>query len=96
MRVELPITPATVPTAPPSFQPKVDGGFGGLLSEALQGVNQQMAAADVEARKVATGQTDDLAAAVMAVEQASLAMEFTVQVRNRLVESFQEVMRMQL
>jgi flagellar hook-basal body complex protein FliE len=45
---------------------------------------------------LATGQTDDFLAVMMAQEKATTSLNFTVQVTNRLVESYREIMRMQL
>ena len=39
---------------------------------------------------------EDLHTAMIAVQKASLALELTLQVRNKAIESYQEIMRMQL
>jgi flagellar hook-basal body complex protein FliE len=45
---------------------------------------------------VATGTSSDLAGATVAVEKASIAMELTSAVRNKAIEAYQEIMRMQV
>jgi len=70
--------------------------FGQFLTEALGSVNalQQQAADTVQ--RFATGQPMDIHQVMIALEQASTAMALTVQVRNRLVEAYQEIMRTQV
>lgn len=72
------------------------GGFGKALANALGGVNDQINKASEQAQQLATGQTNDLTGAVMATEQASLELEVASQVRNKAVEAYQEIFRMQV
>jgi flagellar hook-basal body complex protein FliE len=72
------------------------GNFGGLMQDALQQLNQLQHEADSAAVQVASGQSADLHNALITVEEASLALQLGLQVRNKLVESYQEVMRMQV
>ena len=52
--------------------------------------------ADALAMQVATGQPVELHEAIIAMEQADLSLRMAMQVRNKLVEAYQEVMRMQV
>ena len=70
------------------------GDFGEVLSTAVQQVNELQARADGLATQVALGKNVDLHEAVLASEEASLAFQYTMQVRNKLIEAYQEVMRM--
>jgi len=45
---------------------------------------------------LATGRTDDILAVQMAQDRAFTAINFTIQVTNRIVESYREIMRMQM
>lgn len=84
----------SAPGASEAGQAQAAPGFGDLLTDAIGQVNAVQVNADIEARKVITGQSSDLTEAVAAAEKARLAMEFTVQVRNKIVESYQELWRM--
>lgn len=70
-------------------------GFGEFLKTALQEVNQLQLDADTAARELLLGRID-MHQAMIATEKASLAMDLTIQVRNKLIEAYQEIMRMQI
>jgi flagellar hook-basal body complex protein FliE len=68
--------------------------FGHYLTEALAKVEAaQLQAADA-AQRLATGEIRDVAEVMIASEKATLALQLTVQVRNKVVEAYQEIMRM--
>gem|GEM_PF-795024 len=69
-------------------------GFGELLTRASRGLVQQVGEADRLQQLAATGQMADPTAAIIATQQASLSLDLAVQVRNRLVEGWQELSRM--
>lgn len=72
------------------------GAFKDLLSEAINKVNNLENNAEDMKYKLATGEVNDIHSVMIASEKASLAFELTVQIRNKLVEAYQEVMRMQI
>jgi len=69
-------------------------GFGEALRQALDQVNQLQQAADTASQAFALGQNRDAAGTLIAIEKASLAFQLALQVRNKLLEAYQEVMRM--
>ena len=76
-----------------------NGAVGGAsFADALQSAMDQVQAlqdtANQEAVKVATGQSQDLHTAMIATEKATLALDLTVQVRNKVLEAYQEIMRL--
>lgn len=71
-------------------------GFGKMLQEALTRVNDLQVEADRAIQDVALGKEEDLHRAMIALEKANLALGLTVQVRNKVIEAYQEIMRMQL
>ncbi|MGQ9474359.1 MAG: flagellar hook-basal body complex protein FliE [Candidatus Caldatribacteriaceae bacterium] len=82
---------------PPSEKNKDSGdGFGKMLLDALQEVNDLQIEADRAIQDVVLGKEEDLHRAMIALEKANLALGLTVQVRNKVVEAYQEIMRMQL
>lgn len=69
--------------------------FSKMLSDAIRNVNSLQKDADTAAAKLALGEVDDVHQVMIATEQAKLALQLTVQVRNKLVEAYQEISRMQ-
>jgi flagellar hook-basal body complex protein FliE len=84
-------TSTTGPDAPDA--PNQD--FAGLLSRGLESVQASQAKADDLAVQVANGSLQDPAQYTMAANEASLGLQLTLAVRNKAVEAFQEIMRMQ-
>jgi flagellar hook-basal body complex protein FliE len=85
---------ATVGTAKPAGTEKAD--FGSVLKEELNKVNDMQIKADEASRQLVTGEAKDIHSVLLAAEEARLALEVTVQIRNKLIESYQEINRMQL
>jgi flagellar hook-basal body complex protein FliE len=70
--------------------------FGKLLADALGALQQSQSQADLMVSALATDEPVDLHAVMLAVEQANLATQLAVQVRNKLIEAYQEISRMQI
>lgn len=68
--------------------------FGQFLHEALAKVETAQQDAATAAQKLATGEIKDVAEVTIASEKATLALQLTVQVRNKVLEAYQEIMRM--
>ena len=68
--------------------------FGNLFTRLVDDVSSAQQGADVATRQVMLGQTDQLHTAMISLQESSVALSLMVQVRNRLVESYQELMRM--
>jgi len=68
--------------------------FASVLERAVAAVQAKQQAADQAAVQVAQGNLNDLHDAVLAQEEASLALDLTVQIRNKVLEAYQEIMRM--
>lgn len=71
-------------------------GFGDILRSKLGELNNMQNASDVAATDMATGKTDDVAGAMLTMEQANIAMELTTTIRNKVIDAYQEVLRMQM
>ena len=69
--------------------------FAGLLSKGLENVQASQAKADDLAVQVANGTLADPAQYTMASTEAALGLQLTMAIRNKAVEAFQEIMRMQ-
>jgi flagellar hook-basal body complex protein FliE len=78
-------------------QPPVTGtDFASWFSSQLSAVNTQLVGADHDIQKLAVGATENLHEVMIHLEEARLSFQLLAQVRNRLLESYQEVMRMQV
>jgi flagellar hook-basal body complex protein FliE len=69
------------------------GGFARALGDALRQADGVQKTAEHEARELAAGRGDALAA-VMALTKADLSLRFVTGVRNRALEAFNEIIRM--
>ena len=67
-----------------------------MLSSALGEVQSKQDQADEAIKKLATGEVQDVHQVMVAFEQARLSMQMLTEVRNKLVEAYQEVSRMPL
>lgn len=70
--------------------------FGEFLSDSLKEVNTLKRQSEIANMKLAAGQVEDISEVVVASEKASIALQLTMQVRNKMVDAYQEVMRMQV
>lgn len=70
--------------------------FADTLKEAVSNVNQLHLDADKKAQELATGKTDDIAGVMIATEKADIALRAMVQVRNKIIDAYQEIMKMQV
>ena len=88
--------------APGSLGTKTSGveeggtSFADTLTESLDKVNSLQKEADRAIEDFATGQTRNIHETMIAVNKADLAFRLTMQVRNKIVEAYQEVMRTQV
>jgi flagellar hook-basal body complex protein FliE len=71
-------------------------GFGKMLDNVVSSVEGKQNNAQDMTRKVLLGDTDQLHQSVIAMQEASVAFSMMIEVRNKLVESYQELMRMQV
>jgi flagellar hook-basal body complex protein FliE len=70
--------------------------FASVISKALNEVNDLQVNADKLTQQYITGETTDIAEVLLAAEKASLALQLTVQIRNKIVEAYQEISNMQM
>lgn len=71
-------------------------GFGNYLRDALKEVNRLETHADTLTKRLAAGDNVDIHDVMIATEKANIALQLTIQVRNKAVEAYNEVMRMQI
>lgn len=74
----------------------VEGSFSGVLGHFVNEVNAKQSMAVQTVQDLQSGQNVSLHQAMIAMEEASVSFQLMVEVRNRLLESYQELMRMQV
>ena len=70
--------------------------FGSLLSDQIKKTNQLQHRSDVEVQKFLTGESENIHDMMIAMEEATVALEMTTQIRNKVVEAYQELKNMQI
>ena len=70
--------------------------FGDILLESIQEADRLQDSAEAAIQGLAAGQTDDVAGVMTAVEKADLAFRSLMQVRNKLVDAYEELMRLRI
>lgn len=88
-------TTAAAPTDPSPVDAAA-GGFGDALLKALDGVSAAHGEADQLAIQAATGDLTAVHDYTIAATEAQLLTQLTVEVRNRAVEAFNDIMHMQV
>lgn len=70
--------------------------FGDLFTEAVGKVESYQANAEASANRFMNGETEEIHQVILAGQRADIAFETFLQVRNKCVQAYQEVMRMQM
>lgn len=81
--------PSTASGVAPSGQ-----NFGEILGNFVGGVEDRQAQAAATTRAVLLGENPNLHQSILSMQEASLSFSLMVEVRNKVVESYQELMRM--
>jgi flagellar hook-basal body complex protein FliE len=83
-------------SALPQAQPVQPAGFGNWFTQELAAVNDKLVQADQDVAALASGNVQSLHEVMIHMEEAKLSFQLLAQVRNRLLDAYQEVMRMQV
>ena len=73
-----------------------DGGFGSAVTDALDSLAASHQRTEQAARAAATGDLQSISDYMVAASEAQLATQITTAVRNRAIEAFNDIMRMQI
>jgi flagellar hook-basal body complex protein FliE len=91
------ITPINLPEATtPASSISQPGAFQKVLEGTINNLESLNKTATDSAQKFLTGQNEELHSTILATQRASLAFDLGLQVRNKVVDAYQEVMRMQM
>jgi flagellar hook-basal body complex protein FliE len=95
----LPVGQLSFPVQPVetgSKQETGSGSFAGVLDNALKELNDAQVKADQLTLELLTGEIQDVHQVTVAMTEAKLAMQLAVEMRNKIIEAYQEVSRMQI
>ncbi len=70
--------------------------FADMVKGLIRETDQQQLQSQDSVRQLITGETDSIHEVVLTTSRADLAFRLMMEIRNRLIESYQEVMRMQV
>ena len=73
-----------------------NGNFERMLSDSIQKVNSMQLEANEAVKQLAAGKKENIHETMIAVQKASISFQFMSSVRNKALDAYQEVMRMQV
>jgi flagellar hook-basal body complex protein FliE len=74
----------------------VGSSFMDTIKDSLKNMEEIQAETDSKIEKLISGEESDLAGLMISAEKASINMQLTLQIRNKLVEAYTEIMRTQV
>ncbi|WP_310598953.1 flagellar hook-basal body complex protein FliE [Desulfobulbus sp.] len=89
-----PLTTPAASAASPTRQAATT--FGDILGAMVENTSQQQQKADLAIQQLHNGGERNLHEAMIAMEKADISLRFAVQVRNKAIDAYQEIMRMQV
>lgn len=92
----IPVTSTAPTSAPTAAGSPAGGSFADSVTGALDNLAQSHAEVDALAQQAATGDLTAVHDFTIAASEAQLLTELTVEVRNRAIEAFNDIMRMQV
>jgi flagellar hook-basal body complex protein FliE len=90
------ISPISIPALAPAGAADSSNAFSSILRNTIGNLQSVQSDADATIQKFLTGENDDLHTTVLATQRAEMAFELGLQVRNKVVSAYQEIMKMQL
>lgn len=71
-------------------------GFGDAIKGAIESLDQSQLGSEREMARAVAGESPDLHKTIVAIQSADLSFQFALQVRNKAVSAYEEIMRMQV
>ncbi|HUP04093.1 MAG TPA: flagellar hook-basal body complex protein FliE [Bryobacteraceae bacterium] len=90
------LAPIQAPHATAAQASSRGGEFQSALSSAIGSIESLQNNAANSIQQFLTGQNDELHSTILATQKAELAFELGLQVRNKVVDAYQEIMKMQM
>lgn len=92
----VPFTRSMFAAAPPPGTASAASSFGEAMREVFESTNRLQEKADNEIQALAVGKNGDLHKTMIAMEEADVSFQLLMQIRNKIVAAYQEIMRMQI
>lgn len=70
--------------------------FASTLKSAIKSVDTLQKDADVKMQQLSVGKSTDIHGTMIAAEKAEIALKFMMQVRNKVIDAYHEIMKMQV
>jgi flagellar hook-basal body complex protein FliE len=70
--------------------------FADTLKDAVASVNTMQQTSDIKAQELATGKSQDVADVMITAERADIALKLMTSVRNKIIQAYEEIMKMQV
>lgn len=83
-------------TGPTSTPYEAQKSFASMLKQSIEKVNEAQIQSDNMTNKLARGENVDLHQVMVASQKASISLQATMEIRNKVIEAYQEVLRMQV
>lgn len=71
-------------------------GFGQMLSDSITKVNEYQQQADTSIKELTAGRTKNIHETMLSIEKADSSLKLMMQVRNKVLDAYKEIMRMQV
>lgn len=88
------VAPARLARPTPSGEAGV--GFVEHIAKGLDQVNEQLLTSQTDLQRLAVGETENLHQVMVQLEESRISLQLLLQVRGRVLEAYQDVMRMQI
>jgi flagellar hook-basal body complex protein FliE len=77
-------------------QPAAAPGFTDMLTQAVAQTNEKQVEANQAIERLSTGEEKNIHNVMISLEKADISLRLLVQMRNKVIEAYQEIMRMQV
>ncbi|MFC4557112.1 flagellar hook-basal body complex protein FliE [Virgibacillus kekensis] len=88
--------PKTIQTKPEISPGEAQSKFADTLKSAIEGVNNTQITSDKMTQALANGQAEDLHNVMITAQKASVTLETSVQIQRKVIDAYNEIMRMQI
>ena len=81
-------------SAPVASENTVLNDFGQMLTSSIMQTNNALALSDGAMQAIAAGDESDLSKKMLSIEEAKTTLSFAIEVRNKVLDAYQELMKM--
>ena len=91
-----PVTGATTPAGGPTGPASMDETFGTLVRNAVEKLEKNQQQSEQEIARAVAGESPDLHRTIVTLQTTELNFQLALQVRNKVINAYEEIMRMQV